>query len=403
MKSKTSLLVAVAALGYFVDIFDLALFGIVRVQSLRDLGVGEEELLGVGVKLLNFQMIGLLVGGVLWGILGDKKGRLKVLFGSIFLYSIANLANAFVTHPSDYAWLRFLAGVGLAGELGAAITLVAESLPKEIRGYGTALVAGVGLSGAVAAGILAEWVPWRTTYLIGGILGLLLLFLRFGVSESGLFSSLKNEPSVSRGNPLLLFTPLSRFSRYVACVFIAVPIWFCAGLLMTFAPELGKELGAKEPLSAGKAILFSYVGVAIGDVLSGLISQWIKSRKKVIAGALFLEALFAGLILTSRDFTPTFFYCLAVAIGLSTGYWAVFVTVTSEHFGTNLRSTATTTAPNLVRASVVPMTLSLTYLMPAHGLITSVTLIGLVVFILAGISLFFLEETFAKDLGFLEE
>lgn len=395
-------MIAVAALGYFVDIFDLALFGIVRVQSLRDLGLAGPELLSEGVHLLNAQMTGLLLGGLFWGVLGDKLGRLKVLFGSIFLYSIANLANAFVQSPIQYACLRFVAGLGLAGELGAAITLVAETLPTQKRGYGTAIVAGFGLSGAVAAGSLAELISWRSTYLVGGCLGLLLLFLRFRVSESQLFAQTKFASNVKRGDLFQLFFPKTRLLRYLGCVLIAVPIWYCAGILMTFSPEIGEALNATGPLSAGKAILFSYVGVALGDVSSGILSQLLRSRKKVILGALVLEALFASIILLSRQISPSHFYGLSFLIGLATGYWAVFVTVTSEHFGTNLRSTATTSAPNLVRASVVPMTLSLTHLKPYLGFLPSVALIGAVVFALAFFALFLLEETFSKDLNYLE-
>ncbi|NBV51884.1 MFS transporter, partial [bacterium] len=244
MKPKPFSLIAVAALGYFVDIFDLALFGIVRVQSLRDIGVSENQLLEVGVRLLNSQMIGLLMGGVFWGILGDKLGRIKVLFGSILLYSIANLANAAVTTPDQYAILRWIAGVGLAGELGAAITLVAETLPTEKRGYGTAIVAGVGLFGAVVAGLVAEIVSWRTTYIIGGALGLCLLVLRFRVTESSLYSQMASGKTAHQGNVFLLFYPMKRFLKYASCVLIAIPIWFCAGILMTFAPEIGEVLQA---------------------------------------------------------------------------------------------------------------------------------------------------------------
>ncbi|NBX76224.1 MAG: MFS transporter [Proteobacteria bacterium] len=402
MKKSVFSLVGVAALGYFVDIFDLALFGIVRVQSLKDLGVAEERVLSVGVQLLNAQMLGLLFGGLIWGVLGDKYGRLKVLFGSILLYSVANLANAWVNSPETYAYLRFVAGLGLAGELGAAITLVAETLPKEKRGYGTAIVAGVGLSGAVAAGILSEWVSWRMTYAIGGGLGLLLLILRFKVSESSLFTQIKTSHDISRGNLLLLFRSPKRLMRYLCCICIAVPIWYCAGILMTFAPEIGSALQARETLSAGRAILFSYVGVSIGDVLSGVLSQLFKSRKKIIGWALALEGVVAVFILTRTDLSSSLFYGLAFIIGLATGYWAIFVTVTSENFGTNLRSTVTTSAPNFVRASVVPMTLALTWLKPQLGLLPSVAIIGIFVFLLASVSLFFLDETFSKDLNYLE-
>lgn len=392
----------VAALGYFVDIFDLALFGIVRVTSLKDIGLPDEELLSVGVTLLNAQMLGLLLGGIIWGVLGDKIGRIKVLFGSILLYSLANLANAFVQTASAYAALRAIAGIGLAGELGAAITLVSESLSRDKRGYGTAIVAGVGLSGAVAAGVLAEFVSWRTTYVVGGVLGFLLLFLRLSISESSLFTKIKNAPSLNRGNIFFIFSSRERLLKYVCCILIAVPIWYCAGILMTFAPELGAALSTTQALSAGRAILFSYVGVAVGDVLSGLISQWVKSRKKVVAGSLLIEAGLVALTLTQRGISPATFYFFSFLLGLATGYWAVFVTLTSEQFGTNLRSTVTTSIPNLVRASVVPMTLTLTALRNHWSFLPSITFIGATVFVIAGIALYFLDETFARDLDFLE-
>ena len=242
-----TLLILVASLGYFVDIYDLVLFSVIRVQSLKAIGVADDQMLTVGVKLINAQMIGMVIGGVIWGILGDKMGRFKVLFGSILMYSLANIANGFVTEVNTYAVIRFIAGVGLAGELGAGITLVAESMSKEKRGYGTMLVAAIGLMGAVVAGLVGDKFHWQTAYFIGGGMGLALLVLRLGVMESSMYKNIAHK-NVSKGNILMLFNNWSRFKKYINCTLIALPTWFVVGILITFAPEFGKALGATEPL-----------------------------------------------------------------------------------------------------------------------------------------------------------
>jgi len=346
-------------------------------------------------------MSGLLLGGILWGILGDKRGRLSVLFGSIVLYSVANIANAFVTTVDQYAALRFIAGIGLAGELGAAITLVAEVLPKEVRGYGTAIVAGVGLSGAVFAGLVAEYLDWKAAYFTGGVLGLLVLFTRVKLAESGMFSEIRNT-SVRRGEISLLFASFARSWRYLACILIGVPIWYVVGILVTFAPEITQALGAIEPVSAGKGILFCYAGIALGDLGSGILSQWIGSRKKIVAAGMVLEAFLVVTLLLSRGFSAQYFYVFCFLLGLATGYWAVFVTMASEQFGTNLRSTVTTTVPNFVRGSVVFMSLGFKKLVGPLGVSGSALAVFAVTILLSIIALWSLEETHARDLNYLE-
>ncbi len=394
-------LVLVGALGYFVDIYDLVLFSILRTASLKGLGVPESELLDKGVLLLNWQMSGLLLGGILWGILGDKRGRLSVLFGSILLYSAANICNAFVQTVNQYAALRFIAGIGLAGELGAAITLVSESLPKEVRGYGTAIVAGVGLSGAVFAGLVADFLDWKSAYFTGGALGLSLLFARVRLAESGMFREVRAS-AVRRGDLTLLFANGKRAWRYLCCILIGVPIWYVVGILVTFSPEITKSLGAVEPISAGRGILFCYAGVAIGDLATGVISQWIGSRKKVVAVALAIEAALVVALLTSHGFTAAYFYGFCVLMGLATGYWAVFVTMASEQFGTNLRATVTTTVPNFVRGSVVLLTLAFRKYQTDLGLAGSALALFAVVGLLAVVALLSLDETHSRDLNYLE-
>jgi MFS family permease len=394
--------VIVAALGYFVDIYDLLLFSIIRVESLRSLGVPDANLLNDGVYLLSVQMGGLLIGGILWGVLGDKKGRISVLFGSILLYSLANIANGFVTTVEQYAVLRFIAGIGLAGELGVGITLVAEILPKEIRGYGTSLVAGVGMLGAVLAYFVTEFVEWRVAYFIGGGMGLMLLFMRVKVFESGIFTKIKEKP-VSKGNFFQLFTSSKQFFKYLRCILIGVPVWFVAGILMTFAPEFGKALNLDVPIEAGKAVMWEYVGLTVGDIASGVLSQYFGSRKKVVL----LFVLTASFLIVVYLFVPlqssVIFYGLCVCLGVTVGYWALFVTIAAEQFGTNLRATVATTVPNFVRGSIIIMSPLFVFFKDQFGILPGAGLVGLLAIGTALVGLWKMEETFGKDLNFVEE
>ncbi len=410
MQTKTttqylfSIPVIVAALGYFVDIYDLLLFGIVRVPSLKDLGLSPEEVSSVGKNILNWQMGGLLIGGILWGILGDKKGRLSVLFGSIITYSIANIACGFVKDPSTYAILRFVAGVGLAGELGAGITLVSEILPKELRALGSSLVAGIGLFGAVFAYFtVKELGGWRNAYFVGGGLGIVLLLLRVSVFESGMFENLKHQAHIKKGDFFSLFTNKDRLFRYLKCIAIGIPTWFVIGILATFANEFGVAMGISEVIEPGKAIMFCYVGLATGDLMSGVISQVLKSRKKAVAILLFLSLICSVVYLYSGIETATGLYATCVFAGFSVGYWAMFVTIGAEQFGTNLRNTAATTIPNMVRGTVILMTSLFAYLKPTMSIFNAAAIVGLIAFILAFYSIFTIPETHGKDLDFLEE
>lgn len=393
--------VIVAALGYFVDIYDLLLFSIVRVESLRSLAVPSDSLLNQGVYLINMQMGGLLLGGILWGVLGDKRGRISVLFGSILIYSLANLANGFVTTVDQYALLRLLAGIGLAGELGVGITLVAEVLPKEIRGYGTSLVAGVGMLGAVLAYFVADHLNWRIAYFTGGGLGLLLLLLRVKVFESGIFSQVKQK-AVSRGNFFHLFTSGRQFFKYFRCILIGVPVWLVAGILMTFSPEFGQALHLDGPIVAGKAVMWEYVGLVVGDISSGLLSQYVGSRKKVVGGFILLAALLVGIYLFVPLGTTTLFYALCVGLGIAAGYWALFVTIAAEQFGTNLRATVATTVPNFVRGSILIMTPLFLFFKDQFGILPGTGLLAVLAIGVSLLGLWKMEETFGKDLDFLE-
>ncbi len=402
-RTVLSLPVVVAALGYFVDIYDLVLFSIVRVPSLRSLGLEGQELIDRGVFLLNMQMVGMLLGGILWGVLGDRKGRLKIMFASIFIYSVANLMNGLATTLTGYALLRFVAGVGLAGELGAGITLVAEVLPRHLRGYGTMVVASVGVSGAVLANVVAKTFDWRNAFFIGGALGLLLLVTRISVAESGMFRQMQGEAEVKRGSFLSLFTDRNRFGRYVTSILIGTPTWFVVGVLITFSPEFGRVLGVTGPVSAGNAVMFCYLGLVLGDLASGVMSQLLESRRRVVFIFLACTAAGIGVYLLAGGVTAALFYCICGFLGFGSGYWAIFVTIAAEQFGTNLRATVATTVPNFVRGMVVPITMLFQLCRHQYGLERGALLVGGGCMAIALLSLWRIEETFHKDLDYFEE
>jgi len=400
-KKNLAIVLIVSALGYFVDIYDLILFSIVRIPSLAELGLKGGELLNQGVLLLNMQMLGMLIGGIIWGVIGDKKGRISVLFGSIFAYSIANIANGFVQDLPTYAALRFIAGVGLAGELGAGVTLVSEIMPKESRGYGTMVIATVGIFGAVVAALFADIFQWRVAYLIGGGMGILLLIMRFSAYESGMYRSIKFL-NVSRGNFLMLFKKKELFLKYLYSIAIGVPIWYIVGVLVTFSPEFASAFKLDSEISAGTAIMFCYIGLAIGDFMSGSLSQIFKTRKKIITGFIVFSTVSIVVYLFFNRFGAEFFYIMCFVLGVSGGYWAVFVTNAAEQFGTNIRATVTTTAPNFVRGAVVPATLMFRYLIEPMGIVYSALLVGLISVLIAYLAVRNLAETYGKDLNYLE-
>ncbi len=413
MSNNTRLAILVAALGYFVDVYDLILFTILRVPSLTDLGVSGDQLVTVGTYLLNWQMSGFLIGGVLWGVIGDKVGRIELLFGSILLYSVGNILNGFVGQfgpgvdamlsPIDqYAALRFLTGIGLAGEIGGGITLVAELLPRQTRGYGTTIVVATGVAGAVAAALVYEYFSWRSAYIVGGVMGLALLFLRLSVAESGIFKSLANQEHVARGNFFMLFTSWDRFSRYANCILVGLPIWYSLAIIVTFSPEIAHALGVVDKIVAGTSVFWFYCGITLGSVANGLFSQYMRSRK--IALGVFLCALLVSfaVIFHVPLRTAQEFYSVIFVIGFCTAYWAMMVTVAAEQFGTNLRATVATSVPNFVRGFTVPITLLFAYIRPDVGIVGAAEVVAILVAAFALYALFALRETFNVDLDYLE-
>lgn len=408
-KANTSIFnftVIVAALGYFVDIYDLLLFQIVRVKSLESLGFTGTANQLAGEYIINAQMVGLLIGGIVWGIMGDKKGRLSVLFGSIVLYSVANVITGFVQTKEQYALMRFIAGIGLAGELGAGITLVAELLPKEKRGLGTSLVAGIGLTGAVVANLISKQLDWRYCYFVGGGLGFALLLLRISVFESSMFSSIKNS-NIKKGNIFMFFNNASRFKIYLNSILIGLPTWFVIGVLVAFSKEFAEKLQIPGVISPGDATMYAYAGISVGDVAVGFISNWLRSRKKALFIFYGLTVIGIMIYFFATPSSVTGFYALCAYLGFATGFWAIFVTMGAEQFGTNLRATAATTIPNMVRGALLLIIGLFKYLRgenaDAEKFIRAGLITGAIVMIISIIAGFLTKETFGKDLNYIEE
>lgn len=405
-----SLPVIVAALGYFVDIYDLLLFTIVREKSLEGVGVNLKDtpaVIAASTSIINWQMFGLLIGGIIWGTIGDKKGRLSVLFGSIILYSVANFITGFIHTVDHYSWCRFVAGLGLAGELGAGITLVSELLPKDKRGIGTSLVAGIGLFGAVGAYFTFQLTgkDWRLCYQIGGVLGVLLLFMRISVAESGMFKQVQQQ-EVSKGNFFMLFTNGKRLKKYLLAILIGLPTWYVIGILVNYSNRFATALYGSKSIDSGRSIMFAYAAIAAGDIIVGFVSQYFKSRKKALL--LFYALSVVGIILffSGANNSDNNMYLICAMLGFSTGFWAIFVTMGAEQFGTNLRATAATTIPNMVRGALPLINmLFLDLFQKSMGwtIIKSAIITGSIVMIIGFISVIFTEETFHKDLNYIEE
>ena len=393
----------VAALGYFIDVFDLWLFSNFRVASLTSLGFSPKEVTEIGAWLINWQQGGLLLGGFIWGVMGDKRGRASVMFGSILLYSVANILNAFVTSAEQYAVLRFITGIGLAGEIGAGITLISEILPSHRRGYGTTLVTALGVSGAIFAALAGKYLDWRTAYLVGGVLGLMLLFLRFMVHESGMFAHMSNsDPSIKKGSLRLLFGSWERVARFFSCILLGVPIYLCYGILVTFSPEIAQSIGITEPLKVADVMFLGSIGLTVGDVFAGLLSQKMQSRKRPILIFAVLSAACSMFIATGVPQNALQYSIICGVMGLFCGSWACLITMSAEQFGTNLRATVTTSVPNLIRGSAIILTTSFIWLKNTYSMPISIWVLSAGIYVLLAIGMFFLKDTFHRDLNFYE-
>jgi len=406
-QSVFGLAVIVAALGYFVDIYDLLLFTIVKKASMLGVGATDATMLADSTKVINWQMVGLLLGGIVWGVLGDKKGRLSVLFGSIILYSAGNFATGFIHTVNQYALCRFVAGLGLAGELGAGITLVSELLPQKKRGIGTSMVAGIGLFGAVAAYFTYKATnDWRLCYKIGGVLGIALLFLRIKVAESGMFNQVKAQKAIIKGNFFSFFTNRRRFKKYFLAILIGLPTWYVIGILVNQSDRFGKAMFGSTTIDSGRSIMFAYAAIAVGDIVVGFVCQYFKSRKKGLLLFYILSTICLVLFFSHFNDSDVSMYVYCTLLGFSTGFWAIFVTMGAEQFGTNLRATAATTIPNMVRGALPLINLMfLDLFQKSWGwtIIRSGIITGIVVMVIAYTAFYFTEETYHKDLNYIEE
>lgn len=402
MKRHIWLAIIASALGFFVDLYDIIILSIVRSKSLLELGIPETELLSKGVMLINVQMVGMLIGGFVWGIIGDKMGRLSVLFGSIILYSSATFANAYAPNFEIYLLLRFLAGVGLAGELGAAITLVTEQMPQKYRGIGPAIIGGSGMLGAIVGAYIGGKYTWQFTYQLGGGLGFALLILRLGVLESGLFNAMKDKTS-NKGNLRLLFKNKAYIIKYISICVLGFPVWYVNGVVMTFTPEIAKAWGMTEIPSVSTVFTYYFIGLTFGDLTGGFVSQYLKSRKKAIRLYLSMYAVAAVVFFMVGNQSLTLYYGLLLFLGFCVGYSIVLLTLAAEQYGTNIRATVTTSSLNILRATVIPQTLLFGFLSPYIGIVNSAMVVGVVAILLAFWGLSNLEETFHKDLNFSEE
>lgn len=405
-----SLPVIVGSLGFFVDIYDLLLFNIVRKSSFAALGVKEDDMKDIGENILMWQMIGLTIGGIIWGMLGDKKGRKSVLFGSILLYSVATIANGFTHNIDQYLWLRFVAGLGLAGELGASITLTSEMLPKEKRGIGSSIIATSGVMGTITAYIVYHFSGenWRLCYFIGGGMGIALLFLRISVLESGMYDTVKNA-KVRMGDFFMLFSKRERFFRYLRAITIGLPVWYVIGILISFSDEFAKKFqiaGFDQP----KALMLQYVALAFGDMTAGIFSNYIKSRKKTLLIYYGILSVFILLFFTLKGGGNAFnMYLLCMGLGFGSGISVLYIMMSAEQFGTNLRATAAISIPNLVRGFLPLILLLFKFLRSGilfnnnNNYVTAAWITGIIIIATGFISVLYTKETFGKELDFIEE
>ncbi len=396
--------IIVSALGFFVDLYDIMALAAIGETSLKAIGVAAENIKNDINYLQSMQMLGMLIGGFLWGIIGDKYGRLKVLFGSIILYSFFTFLNAFVTGTGQYAACRFLAGLGLAGELGAGITLVSEQMKKEKRGLGPAIIAGFGVLGAIVAVFIGKYADWRTVYITGGVLGFLLLILRIGVVESGLFTIAKTS-KISKGNFLIILRNWNYLKKFLCILLVGIPGWFVNGVMMQFSNYISSSMGMNPLPDKGKVIIYFFIALSLGDVLGGLVSQWLKSRKKSMYIFLSLHLLMLILFFTIGKNSAQLYYIIFAGLGLSVGFVIQLFTLAAEQFGTNIRTLVTSSGLNLVRGWVIPLGALFAWMNDSLHIIEW-KVAAIIAFSVAAVSFWALsqlDETFNNELEFVSE
>ena len=394
------LTVLVVALGYFIDAYDLLIFSAVRKVSLMDLGVAETDTLNIGISLLNFQLIGLMIGGVLWGILADKFGRKTILFSSILIYSISNIANSYISSVDMYYWLRFIAGIGLAGELGVGISLITENIAKERRTVSTTVVSFFGMLGAATGGWLGSVFHWQTCFLIGGFAGFLLLLLRLNVEESHMYLGIKDS-KVKKGNILLILKNPKSLITYFFCTLAGSSSFLFIGMFIQSTPEFGKIFNIS--VTAGVALVWYYVGASISEVIAGILSKLLKERKAPIYIFYAISLLAIVIFCVHTPSSPRIYYIHCSLLGFGLGWWSMLITLSAELFGVNTRATAATSIPTFARAWNIPFTSVFKNNIPKLGILNSAFAVGVIVIALAIISATTIKETFENEANFIEE
>lgn len=398
--SKQEILtVLVVALGYYVDAYDLLVMSAVRKPSLLSLGVPESETLNIGLSLLNYQLVGLMIGGVMWGVIADKYGRKKALFGSILIYSFANIANGYINSVNMYYWLRIIAGFGLAGELGVGISLITENVAKERRTISTAIVSFFGMLGASTGGWFGSIFEWQNCFLIGGFAGLLLLLLRLKVEESVMFNEIKDK-NVSKGNIWMIIKNPKTLLTYFFCTLAGAASILFIGVFIQSTPELGKLFNLN--ITAGIALIWYYLGASVSEIIAGLLSKLLKERKAPIYIFYAISLLAITNFCVNVPNSPYFFYLNCLFLGFGLGWWSQLITLSAELFGINVRATAATSIPTFARAWNIPFSNIFKQNIPNLGIVNSAFGIGVIVVSLAIISITMVKETFENDANFIE-
>lgn len=410
-EQSIALLILVASLGYFVDAYDLIIASVVRSSAIVELGlaqVGTPEHTKYAQLFEYVQSAGILLGGIIFGVYSDKKGRKKALYYSIAIYSIANILNGLLSASvpfvgTVYCILRFICGFALAAELSIGIVMISETMKAKHRGYGTMIVVSFGILGAVLAAVLFEFIGihWQTLYLIGGIAGVLLLIFRFSVKETNPFLDLENQES-ERGSWVMIFKNRRLLKILFNAILLGFPIYFFISIPIKFATDYGKELGLT--IKGTIPIIVFYIAMSVSDIIANYLCQLFENRKKVLYFYLGLCTISVFLLHFYPPTTPEqYFYLFSPLMGFASGYWALLITFTNEQIGTNIRSTYTTAVPNVVRSLFIPIQLLLTVLQPTFGTSTSVFYIGVLAVILALLGLYSLKETWGKNLKFIDE
>jgi MFS transporter, putative metabolite:H+ symporter len=381
--------------GYFIDIFDLVLFSTLRISSFEELKITDPTYWTV--VFFNLQMTGILVGGIFWGKMADIKGRSWSFMGTILVFSIANIINGLTSSLTVYGICRFIAGFGLAGEMGSGIALICEKVPDEKRSLYLGFVSSLGCIGAVLSGWLGDIVYWRYLFIGSGFAGILLTLLRKNLLEPDLFRKTATL-NIPRGQWKTLFQSPPDLIRFILLIFLGIPMWYIIGILWSFSTEMTSTIGLNI-FTSGQAILWGYVGVWMGDMLMPFVSQFLKSRIFTIQICLIMMLLGVIYLFQFQPHSLLSFQLTHIFLGFTIGYWAVYATLCGESFGTNIRALTSTSLPSLIRFSSIPMMIIYQYGRDENELNIALGM-GLTVLCISMITTYFIKDTFQKDIDF---